>query len=165
MEHEVLPVTEGHRITLTYNLYAKTKAVNDLPLHDISINPLYKELSAALRHPYFMRGGGVLGFVCQHKYAYRDLNSTSSLPHLLKGADEVVYSVGKSLGLSAVVKPVLSDRYHRSSGIPLNKFAKKFRICNSHFEEDVDRIEAVCLLFNDGHHIEHITWCQKNLLR
>ena len=24
MEHEVLPVTEGHRISLTYNLYAKT---------------------------------------------------------------------------------------------------------------------------------------------
>ena len=112
VEHEVLPVTEGHRITLTYNLYAKmceTKAIEAIPLHDTSINPLYKELSAALHHPHFMRGGGVLGFVCQHKYACTDLNSTSSLPRLLKGADEIIYSVAKSLGLSVIVKPVIKE--------------------------------------------------------
>ena len=78
-----------------------------MPSHDVTINPLYKELSAALGHPYFMRGGGVLGFSCHHRYVYTDLNSTSSLPGLLKGADQIVYFIAKSLGLSVIVKPVV----------------------------------------------------------
>ena len=167
VEHEVLPVTEGHRITLTYNLYAKTcetKAIEAIPLHDTSINPLYKELSAALCHPYFMRGGGVLGFVCQHKYACRDLNSTSSLPRLLKGADEIVYSVAKSLGLSVIVKPVIKDyRYYPSliedpTHYVLLEHHLDFRTGTSYYDEE-DPCEVFTDLFSKGHHIHHITWC------
>ena len=160
VEHEVLPVTEGHRITLTYNLYAKmceTKAIEAIPLHDTSINPLYKELSAALHHPHFMRDGGVLGFVCQHKYACTDLNSTPSLPHVLKGADEIVYSVAKSLGLSVIVKPVITMGMYYSRYILLNDFPGLRTGGISYFDDEDDPYE---ILFGKGHHINHIIWCQ-----
>ena len=165
VEHEVLPVTEGHRITLTYNLYSKTcetKAIEAISLHDTSINSLYKELSAALRHPHFMRSGGVLGFVCQHKYTYTDLNSTSSLPHLLRGADKIVYSVARSLGLSVIVKPVIKEcsyLYYPSHWILLNRFTN---FGAGTFYEDIgyDPSYVINDLFGNGHHIHHITWCQ-----
>ena len=160
VEHEVLPVTEGHRITLTYNLYAKMCETKAIPLHDTSINPLYKELSAALRHPHFMRSGGVLGFVSQHKYAYNDLNSTSSLPYLLKGADEIVYSVTKSLGLSVIVKPVIKDLMYYPSNYILLKHFPDFCTSTSNYDED-DPCEVFTELFGNGNHIHHITWCQK----
>ena len=162
VEHEVLPVTDGHRITLTYNLYAmtcETKAIEAIPLHDTSINPLYKELSAALRHPHFMRDGGVLGFVCQHRYACTDLNNTSSLPRLLKGADEIVYSVAKSLGLSVIVKPVIKEWRPPSKYILLKHFPDFCR--GTSFCQEKDDCEIFTELFGNGHHIHHITWCQK----
>ena len=59
VEHEVLPVISGQRITLTYNLY-HTKPVS-LSSLSITTNPLYRELRAALQNPHFMRKGGTLG--------------------------------------------------------------------------------------------------------
>ena len=131
----------------------------------MSINPLYKELSAALGHPHFMRNGGVLGYVCHHKYVYTELNSTSSLPHLLKGADRIVYSVAKSLGLSVIVKPVLNRGtccwYKDSSRILLESFPK-FEIGESDDENPGCKrfMEAITSCFKGCHHIKHITWCQ-----
>ena len=132
----------------------------------MSINPLYKELSAALGHPHFMRNGGVLGFVCHHKYVYTELNSTSSLPHLLKGADRIVYSVAKSLGLSVIVnKPVLNHGTRcwseDKSRILLESFPK-FEIGESDEEGDSSErfINVVTSCFKGGHHIKYITWCQ-----
>ena len=128
-----------------------------MPFHNVTINPLYKELSAALGYPHFMRDGGVLGFVCHHKYVYTDLNKASSLPHLLKGADQIVYSVAKSLGLSVVVKPVLNNS--RLSNQILLECFPEFNI-DDHFDEHDHQCDAFTRLFKSGHHIKHITWCQ-----
>ncbi len=54
VEHEVLPVTSGHRFTLTYNLYHTLPACHPASLN-ITTSPLYKELQAALKTPHFMR--------------------------------------------------------------------------------------------------------------
>ena len=61
-EHEVLEVTSGHRITLTYNLYAVTPATglfagNAGGLLNPSQLPLYEPLKVALDTPSFLEGG------------------------------------------------------------------------------------------------------------
>ena len=59
-EHEVLEVTEGHRITLTYNLYY-APGVGDLagdsPVMDVKSLPLYMKVKEALDNPEFMPEG------------------------------------------------------------------------------------------------------------
>lgn len=62
-EHEVLQVTEGHRITLTYNLY-HTPGVGDLagphtPM-DVTSLPLFRYVEEALQTPAFMPNGEFL---------------------------------------------------------------------------------------------------------
>ena len=66
-EHEVLEVTEGHRITLTYNLYY-TPGVGDLaglnrPVMDIKQLPLFNKVKTALDDPTFMAAGEYFGLV------------------------------------------------------------------------------------------------------
>ena len=106
VEHKVLPVADGHRCTLTYNLYCVNK-LQDLPRTVTCVpSPFYRELYAAIGNPYFMRAGGILGFSCQHQYVFTDLNSSDDLPCLLKGADNVVYMSAMALSLHVKVKPV-----------------------------------------------------------
>jgi len=109
VEHEVLPVTDGHRLTLTYNLYCVDNLQDVTPTPNITNSPFYHELRAAVSNPHFLRDGGVLGFSCQHQYVFRDLNCTKHLPSMLKWADSIVYMEGISLGLPVLVKPITSD--------------------------------------------------------
>ena len=87
VEHEVLPVTEGYRVTLTYNLYSNTQL--DIPgiVSIVDVTSNYNELRLAISNPHFMRDGGVLGFSCHHAYVFKDLNVATNLPCLLKGSD------------------------------------------------------------------------------
>jgi len=59
-EHEVLEVTEGHRITLTYNLYF-TPGIGNLAgnstVMDIKQHPLFSKIKSALDDPGFMALG------------------------------------------------------------------------------------------------------------
>ena len=68
VEHEVLPVIEGYRVTLTYNLSYHCKA-SDLTF-DVKTYSFYKVLQAALSNPVFMRYGGVLGFNSHYTYVF-----------------------------------------------------------------------------------------------
>ena len=76
VEHEVLEVTEGHRVTLTYNLYYDE--ISMVSTMDITNSPFYYNLKAALDHPHFLRDGGVLGFTCQHSYIFEKFNKAQS---------------------------------------------------------------------------------------
>ena len=62
-EHEVLEVTQGHRVTLTYNLYVSEqqlgRAVGPVPSADPSRYPLYEKAKALLEDPCFMRDDGM----------------------------------------------------------------------------------------------------------
>jgi hypothetical protein len=59
-EHEVLEVTSGHRITLTYNLYV-TRGAGLSAGHESALDPtklpLYDTLKTALECPSFLPGG------------------------------------------------------------------------------------------------------------
>ena len=69
-------VTEGHRVTLTYNLYYDE--ISAVSAMDVTNSPFYYNLKAALDHPHFLRDGGVLGFTCQHSYVFEKFNKAQS---------------------------------------------------------------------------------------
>ncbi|KAI0365156.1 hypothetical protein BV20DRAFT_982762 [Pilatotrama ljubarskyi] len=69
VEHEVLPVLSGHRVTLTYNLYIANEPDNARPkgltiLHPLHSNPnaVKDALVAFLNDPKVPPRGGMLGF-------------------------------------------------------------------------------------------------------
>ena len=108
VEHEILPVTSGYRITLTYNLYITKEMASDI----FTWTPFYQYLQETLKNPQFMQDGGCLGFDCTHAYAFNSLNEKQLLPSVLKGADYMVFSVAKSLGLNVSVKPIIEGYKH-----------------------------------------------------
>lgn len=56
-EHEVLEVTKGHRVTLTYNLYYSSIGNPAQPVSKPHHLPLYDITSELLLQPQFMRQG------------------------------------------------------------------------------------------------------------
>lgn len=106
-EHEVLEVTSGHRITLTYNLYAstvtETRQVGNGVVDPAQL-PLYGTLHALFLQENFMPDGGYLGAYASH--AYPHTSSSASLPSTLKGADMVVWETFRSLGCGVRLRPV-----------------------------------------------------------
>ena len=110
VEHEILPVSAGHRLTLTYNLFAVQERLHSIP----SGNPFYNCLQTAIGTPHFMRDGGCLAFKCVHLYAFSSLNEKELLPHVLKGADYLIFSSAKLLDLRVTVKPVVKGTAYKS---------------------------------------------------
>ncbi|KAI0355269.1 hypothetical protein OH77DRAFT_356255 [Trametes cingulata] len=76
VEHEVLPVLSGHRVTLTYGLYLAKDPHSAWPggltiIHPSNSNPnIVKDaLVALLNDPGVLPGGGTLGFGLRHLYS------------------------------------------------------------------------------------------------
>lgn len=116
-EHEVMEVTSGHRITLTYNLYARNASSKDAPqagsgLMDPTQLPLYRILHSLLLQENFMPDGGYLGVHTSH--AYPHTSKSACLPATLKGSDMVVWETFRSLGCGVKLRPVveLAEPYH-----------------------------------------------------
>lgn len=63
--HEILPVTEGARVTLTYGLYVDAMTSQD---HLNGTTKFSDSLAEAVKEPGFMEQGGILGFACEHAY-------------------------------------------------------------------------------------------------
>ncbi|KAJ5532050.1 hypothetical protein N7494_008602 [Penicillium frequentans] len=110
-EHEIKTITEGERITLTYNLYIAEPLEADAPISLIDAKrlALYEELKSILQNPGFMPKGGVLGIFCSHAYPHTASNVETLLPRGLKGADKTVYAALRSLGIKVDVLPVVID--------------------------------------------------------
>uniref|UniRef100_A0A1X7UX57 Fe2OG dioxygenase domain-containing protein n=1 Tax=Amphimedon queenslandica TaxID=400682 RepID=A0A1X7UX57_AMPQE len=163
VEHEVLPVGSGHRITLTYNLYYQETSPT-IRSFDVTCNLFYKELQAALHSPHFMREGGILGFYSQHWYNNKSLANTNTkkFARYLKGPDALVYCTAKSLGLHVAIKPLVW-RWRYGHGDDNRIVANKFR--GFLFEpEEIDYEEDedfdFYLLFDPHVSFREITWCQ-----
>ncbi|KAI4236368.1 MAG: hypothetical protein LQ349_002597 [Xanthoria aureola] len=109
-EHEVLEVTAGHRVTLTYNLYYTPIGNLALPVSDPTKLPLYDTVAQILREPNFMRKGGWLGFFCHHAYAHSTEAHRKLIPGVFKGVDLAVFSAFSRLGLAVSVHPILHKR-------------------------------------------------------
>ncbi|TFY81325.1 hypothetical protein EWM64_g2684 [Hericium alpestre] len=108
VEHEVLPVCKGHRVTLTFNLYYADINVEGsasalpLPPSISSIVPpnettFRDAFKALLENPEFLPNGGILVFGLRHVYPIK--KTISHIPKLLKGSDAFVWRVSNELSL------------------------------------------------------------------
>lgn len=100
VEHEVTPVTFGHRVTLTYNL-CHPASENDPVAGLFSSPPAYERrflesLEALLQNPEFLPYGGTLGFGLRHSYPIR--NEIRHIYGLLRVSDAIVYRSFRALG-------------------------------------------------------------------
>ncbi|KAI1954612.1 hypothetical protein LOZ59_004814 [Ophidiomyces ophidiicola] len=110
-ELEIERVTEGHRVTLTYNLFITEPVAAGIiqpSLIDPCSLPLYGHLDSLLSSPRFMNKGGVIGIYCSHSYPHTSDEAEYLLPRKLKGSDMAIYAALKSLGLWVTVRPILS---------------------------------------------------------
>jgi hypothetical protein len=110
-EHEVLPVSSGHRVALTYHLYvtAHMGGLTQTQLQDSDAKgySMYCSIKNLLASPTFMRSGGVLGFHCSFQYPERveGTHYYERHPLALKGVDAVVFAVFRAFGLTVHIKP------------------------------------------------------------
>jgi len=100
VEHEVAPITSGHRVTLTYNLCLEVDGPTYPASGPFSL-PAYERtfqetLEALLENPEFLAYGGTLGFGLRHVYPVR--RETKHVYGLLKASDAVLYRSFRALG-------------------------------------------------------------------
>jgi len=98
-EHEVLPVTSGYHVTLTYNLYH----IPALPSASSIPTPFHIKLKQALvdlvNDKSKLPNGGYLGFGLVHEYVHTGRNLLDPLLDQLKGSDRGLADVCDELGL------------------------------------------------------------------
>ena len=126
IEHEVVPVTSGHRITLTYNLYFDddgTVSANDtVPKHLNAPQPAnesaFREtFKALLENPEFLADGGALAFGLRHVYPIN--GKIKHVYNILKGSDAAVYQTVRALGYEPVL--YLYYDYSENEGMIIDK--------------------------------------------
>jgi hypothetical protein len=105
VEHEVMTVTSGYRVTLTYNLYFSVNpksALAGIRASDVE-DDFKNALSALLDDEEFMPEGGNLGFGLQHQYPLSRRGSLDSLYDCLKSNDAVIYRACNNLSLDTAL--------------------------------------------------------------
>jgi hypothetical protein len=123
IEHEVTPVTFGHRISLTCNLFSDDGgpvSPNDAVSEHL-ISPILPNqarfcdvFAALLENPEFLADGGTLAFGLRHVYPIK--NDLNDVCKILKGSDTVVYQSFLALGY----EPVLYV-YYNKRGVMIDK--------------------------------------------
>ncbi len=112
VEHEVLPVTSGHRVTITYNLYWAPPPAVAFPEELSIMYPKHSNFAAVgealaelLAYPTFLPEGGTLGFGLRHAYPFEkrweyDMpNPLDQLRGWLKGSDAALFRALQALSL------------------------------------------------------------------
>ncbi|KAK4224834.1 putative 2og-fe oxygenase family protein [Podospora fimiseda] len=126
--HQVHPVTSGHRLTLTYNLYAVPHDPLSKPLTlDL---PLLRQMKSILSNPHFLPKGGYLGLFTTH--AYPHTSASFSIKTYLKGLDKVFWHGFQSLGCGVCLRPVVDNHEPDYFGNPRRSkpnLGNYFKIC------------------------------------
>ncbi|KAI0036301.1 hypothetical protein K488DRAFT_41416, partial [Vararia minispora EC-137] len=111
VEHEVLPVTSGVRVTLTFNLYygdMESPFLSTIPRSEKKEEAFRRAFETFIANEEMFPNGGGLGFALQHIYPVSTSDQDlSHIPWLLKGFDSIIYSVSKALGF----KPKIYMRF------------------------------------------------------
>ncbi|KAJ8520638.1 hypothetical protein ONZ45_g2560 [Pleurotus djamor] len=115
VEHEVLPVTSGYRVTLVYGLYFDTPQKTTFITSPLT-HPFAIALVRALRTPTFLPEGGVLGYGLRREYSVpNDSSDLRPVISSLKGEDASVAKVCHLLELHAIIKVIYeADNKHPS---------------------------------------------------
>ncbi|KAL1684097.1 hypothetical protein EV122DRAFT_285851 [Schizophyllum commune] len=111
IEHEVLPVTAGHRVTLTYNLYSDVAHLAPtLPQSVVDEEArLRTALQTLLQDPALLPKGGYLAFGLRFMYPLDRKSPLQDLVPHMKGIDARIVRVCRSLGLEGQLKVVYED--------------------------------------------------------
>ncbi|KAK3333222.1 hypothetical protein B0T19DRAFT_439999 [Cercophora scortea] len=108
-EHEVFEVKSGHRLTLTYNLYA-VPGVQDPSLAGCRIEPtklpLMSRIESMMGDKDFMPQGGWLGFYTTHAYPHTSEHFETGA---LKGIDMVIWQGFQALNCGVCLRPIVSS--------------------------------------------------------
>ncbi|KAK3722688.1 hypothetical protein LTR37_002259 [Vermiconidia calcicola] len=108
-EHEVLEVTSGHRITLTYNLFLApgTSLLAGQPTSlEPQCLPLAQSLRRMLASEEFLPKGGYIGIHLAHSYPHTHPKLHAFVPSMLKGVDMALYESIVALGYKAVLDQI-----------------------------------------------------------
>lgn len=137
IEHEVLPVTSGHRVTLTYNLYfdrppagASAQGISvissSMENEDAQLRAALQEL---LRDPALLPSGGYMAFGLRFMYPLScDQPLQDMLPHM-KGGDATVVRVCQALGLEGRLKIVYEEINSEREDVAIVMEARPGAIC------------------------------------
>lgn len=116
VDHEVLEVSSGHRVTITFNLYFDPSRASPLPAtsrsRKIPDNPFTVTFHQYLRDTNFVNSHRYLGFGLEYIYPKRADEYSSNLVHFLKGPDAFLYRALTELG----VRPQLRYLYRSEYG-------------------------------------------------
>ena len=151
VEHEVLPVTSGHRVTLTYNLYWGSPPPAPLPSELTVFHPTHSNeadlknvLDGLLRDPEFLPDGGTLGFALRHKYPFPQRwdeempNPLEDLEEWLKGSDAALWHATNALGLAPFLRLIHDADGYEDSRVMMDRMVadrKSTRLNSSHSGE------------------------------
>ncbi|TFK70214.1 hypothetical protein BDN72DRAFT_819242 [Pluteus cervinus] len=124
VEHEVTPVTSGHRLTLTYNLYyqeEKTPNIDTISVPDNSslvtesvpdISLLQAAVASLLQDKRILPDGGYFGFGLRFMYPAFGTKGRSGLQKVLaqlKGSDALLKQVCDTLSLATTLEVVIDN--------------------------------------------------------
>ncbi|RXW16196.1 hypothetical protein EST38_g9656 [Candolleomyces aberdarensis] len=107
IEHEVLPVEAGYRITLTYNLYlADTTMSIPKALSSDTLTSLKNAILGLVSDPKILPNGGALGFGLLYQYPINPKyqQDLAKFTGALKGNDALIRTACSSIGLAVAVK-------------------------------------------------------------
>jgi hypothetical protein len=113
IEHEVLKVTSGRRLTVTYNLYLVDPASRPegcvVTPNPQSVSKLQITLQGLLKSPEFLPDGGILGFGLAHLYPVTFNTDLREMVGYLKGEDAHVYRACQELQLQPSLQVIYDD--------------------------------------------------------
>ncbi|KAK7687692.1 hypothetical protein QCA50_008908 [Cerrena zonata] len=105
VEHEVLPITAGYRVTITYNLYFDSKPIPPYSkISDDSFQQLWVAFEEMLADPFILPDGGYLGFGLRRQYGLSHTTKLDALSENLKGGDALLMQVCRDLSLDASLR-------------------------------------------------------------
>ncbi|KAK7681616.1 hypothetical protein QCA50_015349 [Cerrena zonata] len=112
IEHKVLPVTSGYRVTMTYNLYYN-KPSPTLTYIPSNVDARYPRLKVAfeemLGQPDFLPNGGYLGFGLQAQYGINEETDLKDVLKNLKGSDALLMTVCQDIPVNVSLRMLYKE--------------------------------------------------------
>ncbi|KAF8530194.1 hypothetical protein BU17DRAFT_35565 [Hysterangium stoloniferum] len=105
VEHEVLPVTSGIRISLTFDIFA-SRGTHPAEYHAIEARtlPIFGNIENLLKNEDFLPAGGRVAIALSHVYPLDTSEANSdAFPRDLKGSDAALYCALSALELTVKI--------------------------------------------------------------